>query len=131
MRSLTSNHSEDNSGFNPAMTEYVATRWYRAPEILLGSQTYTKGVDMWSVGCIFAEMISGQLIGNGRGGERDEGGRGGGGYDGRRGDERDDGREGGRGDERDDGREVGVVPRWGAYSAPPHLLAAKCTSLHW
>lgn len=34
------------------MTEYVATRWYRAPEILLGSSSYTKAVDMWSVGCI-------------------------------------------------------------------------------
>ena len=40
------------------MTEYVVTRWYRAPEILLGSQQYTAAVDMWSVGCIFAEMIS-------------------------------------------------------------------------
>lgn len=36
----------------PVLTEYVATRWYRAPEILLGSHAYTKGVDMWSVGCI-------------------------------------------------------------------------------
>lgn len=36
----------------PIMTEYVATRWYRAPEILLGSSKYTKAVDMWSVGCI-------------------------------------------------------------------------------
>ena len=40
------------------MTEYVVTRWYRAPEILLGSQQYTAAVDMWSVGCIFAEMLS-------------------------------------------------------------------------
>lgn len=36
----------------PIMTEYVATRWYRAPQILLGSSKYTKAVDMWSVGCI-------------------------------------------------------------------------------
>ena len=35
----------------PALTDYVATRWYRAPEILLGSPVYTKGVDMWAVGC--------------------------------------------------------------------------------
>ena len=34
----------------PALTEYVATRWYRAPEILLCSPHYTKGVDMWSLG---------------------------------------------------------------------------------
>ncbi|XP_051991960.1 mitogen-activated protein kinase 15 isoform X1 [Xyrauchen texanus] len=47
---------------NPAMTEYVATRWYRAPEILLGSTRYTKGVDMWSVGCILAEMLLGKPL---------------------------------------------------------------------
>jgi len=39
------------------MTEYVATRWYRAPEILLGSQKYTKAVDMWSIGCILGTPI--------------------------------------------------------------------------
>ncbi|KAI6659257.1 Extracellular signal-regulated kinase 2-like [Oopsacas minuta] len=42
----------------PLMTEYVATRWYRAPEILLSSNKYTKGVDMWSLGCILAEMMT-------------------------------------------------------------------------
>jgi mitogen-activated protein kinase 15 len=40
-----------------SMTEYVATRWYRAPEILLGSVHYTYGVDMWSIGCILGELI--------------------------------------------------------------------------
>ena len=35
---------------NPVLTDYVATRWYRAPEILLGSPQYTYGVDMWSAG---------------------------------------------------------------------------------
>ena len=44
-------------GPNPVLTDYVATRWYRAPEILLGSTHYTKGVDIWSVGCILGEMI--------------------------------------------------------------------------
>ena len=38
----------------PVLTDYVATRWYRPPEILLGSTRYTYGVDMWSVGCILA-----------------------------------------------------------------------------
>ncbi|XP_062846558.1 mitogen-activated protein kinase 15 [Trichomycterus rosablanca] len=47
---------------NPALTEYVATRWYRAPEILLGSTRYTKGVDMWSVGCILGEMLLGKPL---------------------------------------------------------------------
>lgn len=44
----------------PILTEYVATRWYRAPEILLGSTKYTKGVDMWSMGCIIGEMYLGK-----------------------------------------------------------------------
>lgn len=43
----------------PDLTEYVATRWYRSPEILLAAKRYTKGVDMWSLGCILAEMILG------------------------------------------------------------------------
>jgi mitogen-activated protein kinase 15 len=45
---------------DPVLTDYVATRWYRAPEILLGSNKYTKGVDMWSMGCILAELILGK-----------------------------------------------------------------------
>jgi len=40
------------------MTEYVATRWYRAPELLLSWTKYTPAVDMWSVGCIFAELLN-------------------------------------------------------------------------
>jgi mitogen-activated protein kinase 15 len=40
-----------------ALTDYIATRWYRAPEILVGSAKYTKGVDMWSVGCIVGELM--------------------------------------------------------------------------
>jgi cyclin-dependent kinase len=36
----------------------VVTLWYRAPEILLGGRQYSTGVDMWSVGCIFAEMCT-------------------------------------------------------------------------
>lgn len=47
---------------NPVMTDYVATRWYRAPEILLGSPYYTKGVDIWAVGCILAEMLVGKPV---------------------------------------------------------------------
>lgn len=39
------------------MTDYVATRWYRAPELLLGSEYYTPSVDVWSVGCILAELL--------------------------------------------------------------------------
>ncbi|KAG9877939.1 cell division control protein 2 serine/threonine protein kinase, partial [Aureobasidium melanogenum] len=39
-------------------THEVVTLWYRAPEILLGGRQYSTGVDMWSVGCIFAEMAT-------------------------------------------------------------------------
>lgn len=38
------------------MTDYVATRWYRAPEVLLSGQVYTETMDIWSVGCILAEL---------------------------------------------------------------------------
>jgi Protein kinase domain len=39
------------------LTEYVVTRWYRAPEIMLACHQYSKPIDVWSVGCIFAELI--------------------------------------------------------------------------
>ena len=52
-------HGEDT---NIKLTDYVATRWYRAPEILLGSTSYSKAVDMWSVGCILGELIVGKPI---------------------------------------------------------------------
>lgn len=39
------------------MTEYVVTRWYRAPELLLSCADYTAAIDVWSVGCIFAELL--------------------------------------------------------------------------
>lgn len=48
------------------MTEYVATRWYRAPEIMLTFKEYTKAIDVWSVGCILAEMLSGKPLFPGR-----------------------------------------------------------------
>ncbi|ORZ41269.1 kinase-like domain-containing protein [Catenaria anguillulae PL171] len=53
----------DTGGF---MTEYVATRWYRAPEIMLSFQCYTKAIDMWSVGCIFGELLGGKPMFKGR-----------------------------------------------------------------
>lgn len=39
------------------LTEYVVTRWYRAPEIVLMSESYSKAVDIWSAGCIFGELL--------------------------------------------------------------------------
>ncbi len=41
------------------LTEYVVTRWYRAPELLAGNQNYGFGVDVWALGCIFAELLNG------------------------------------------------------------------------
>lgn len=41
-----------------AYTHEVVTLWYRAPELLLGSRFYSMAVDLWSLGCIFAEMVS-------------------------------------------------------------------------
>ena len=40
------------------MLVQVVTLWYRAPEILLGAKHYSTPVDIWSIGCIFAEMIN-------------------------------------------------------------------------
>jgi len=39
------------------LTEYVVTRWYRAPEIMLSCHEYSSAIDVWSVGCIFAELL--------------------------------------------------------------------------
>eukprot|EP00919_Chromeraceae_sp_WS-2016_P072317 GHVR01171091.1.p1 GENE.GHVR01171091.1~~GHVR01171091.1.p1 ORF type:complete len:155 (+),score=1.16 GHVR01171091.1:706-1170(+) len=57
-RSLTA----DNVSPDVILTEEVATRWYRAPEVLLGSQKYDKSADIWSIGCILAEIILGKPI---------------------------------------------------------------------
>ena len=39
------------------MTKYVVTRWYRAPEVVLNTNSYTGIIDLWSVGCVFAELL--------------------------------------------------------------------------
>jgi len=46
-------------------THEVVTLWYRAPEILLGSKHYSTPVDIWSVGCIFAELVTRRPLFNG------------------------------------------------------------------
>jgi len=53
---------EDDIYTPPELTDYVATRWYRAPEILAGSREYSVPVDMWSLGCIFGEMLGGKPV---------------------------------------------------------------------
>jgi mitogen-activated protein kinase 1/3 len=57
------NVANDSSTF---MTEYVATRWYRAPEVMLTFKEYTRAIDIWSVGCVLAEMLSGKPLFPGR-----------------------------------------------------------------
>jgi len=56
------NPMDDDPAETTVLTDYVATRWYRAPEILLGSTDYSYGVDMWAVGCILGEMLVGKPI---------------------------------------------------------------------
>ncbi len=48
------------------MTQYVATRWYRAPELMMSYLEYSAAIDMWSVGCIFAEMLGRKQLFPGR-----------------------------------------------------------------
>lgn len=48
------------------LTSRVVTLWYRPPELLLGSTNYGTNVDMWSVGCVFAELFMGRPILKGR-----------------------------------------------------------------
>lgn len=48
------------------MTSRVVTLWYRAPELLLGSTDYGVGIDLWSAGCLLAEMFLGRPIMPGR-----------------------------------------------------------------
>lgn len=48
---------DDAMGGTMLLTEYVVTRWYRAPEIMLACHEYSYPIDMWSIGCIFAELL--------------------------------------------------------------------------
>jgi len=48
---------EPETGYGGFMTEYVVTRWYRAPEIMLSGQDYNQSIDVWATGCILAEML--------------------------------------------------------------------------
>ena len=54
--------AEEEEEDEPELTEYVITRWYRAPEVILCPSHYSKAVDIWSVGCIFAELLGRQPL---------------------------------------------------------------------
>jgi cell division cycle 2-like len=49
-----------------AMTQLVVTLWYRAPELLLGEESYTPAIDLWSIGCIYGELVKHEPILPGR-----------------------------------------------------------------
>lgn len=63
---LARGYSENPEENNQFLTEYVATRWYRAPEIMLSYQGYTKAIDIWSTGCILAEFLGGKPLFKGK-----------------------------------------------------------------
>ena len=44
------------------LTDYITTRWYRAPEVMTSWTEYTTAIDVWAVGCIFAEMLTGKPL---------------------------------------------------------------------
>jgi len=61
-RVVSCHHGTDCSNNELLLTQYVMTRPYRAPELMLLRRQYTADVDMWSVGCIFAEMLARKAI---------------------------------------------------------------------
>ena len=50
------------SGPGENFTDYVATRWYRAPELLVGDTQYGPKVDVWAIGCVFVELVNVRMI---------------------------------------------------------------------
>jgi serine/threonine protein kinase len=65
-RVLDSPPVEAGEEMEECLTDYIATRWYRAPEIILGSNQYSYTADMWSIGCIYAEMVLGVPLFDGK-----------------------------------------------------------------
>eukprot|EP00928_Gymnodinium_smaydae_P030874 TRINITY_DN22828_c0_g2_i6.p2 TRINITY_DN22828_c0_g2~~TRINITY_DN22828_c0_g2_i6.p2 ORF type:complete len:426 (-),score=79.04 TRINITY_DN22828_c0_g2_i6:202-1479(-) len=58
--------ADDDTGTDCALTEYVVTRFYRAPEVVLTATRYTYAVDIWSMGCILGEMLTRQPLFEGK-----------------------------------------------------------------
>eukprot|EP01068_Selenidium_serpulae_P008321 Selendium_serpulae@DN4954_c0_g1_i4.p1 len=58
--------ADGSSGGSDALTDYVVTRWYRAPEVMVGRGRYGTAADLWSVGCVFAEMLGRRALFAGR-----------------------------------------------------------------
>ena len=47
---------------NDYLSSYIVTRWYRAPELLLGNQRYDSSIDMWAAGCVIFEMSTSNIL---------------------------------------------------------------------
>lgn len=47
---------------NEVSVSYICSRYYRAPELIFGSQYYTNAIDVWSMGCVVAEMVTGEPL---------------------------------------------------------------------
>lgn len=58
--------NEDTESERIKITRYVATRWYRAPELIISQKNYSTSIDMWSVGCIICELLGRRPIFKGR-----------------------------------------------------------------
>ena len=52
--------------------DYVATRWYRAPELIVKESTYDQSIDIWAVGCLLPEMLSGDALFPGESGNKNK-----------------------------------------------------------
>ena len=61
-RQIQEEQEAENNNNNAGLTEYVVTRYYRAPEIMLSSHDYSKPVDIWSLGCSMCELLSHQIL---------------------------------------------------------------------
>ncbi|KAI8105890.1 hypothetical protein M9434_000469 [Picochlorum sp. BPE23] len=53
-------HQGDGDDASEEMTRYVSTRWYRAPELLLRSSSYDTSIDVWAIGCLLIELLTGR-----------------------------------------------------------------------
>jgi len=63
---LARGFGSDAEAENPSLTDYVVTRWYRAPEVVLLASKYTNSIDLWSVGCILCELMGRKPIFTGK-----------------------------------------------------------------
>ncbi|XP_024361360.1 cyclin-dependent kinase F-1 [Physcomitrium patens] len=57
-----STYSGESGNKGSDLSPFVGTRWYKAPELLYGAVKYGEGLDMWAIGCIFAELLSGKPL---------------------------------------------------------------------